>query len=570
MPHDLDASGNSELRDDALITIKDLGLLMLNHMKISARLSVGFGTISFLLLVVMGLGLQSLTSMKSGLTAANTASQYAKTTGDAQSTLLNLVLTIQMAVSGFNDAKMDESIARIKTLREALEANVAGFSKLDSSVLSDSEKTLFADLSGESKKLAAPLQKMGELLKSFQNAVASDVAQQEVAPIADKMSTALTELAKLQSVKVAEMESSSAATYRTTLVVLLTMSVIALAISAGLGFWVIRSVTKPLQEAVAVASKVAAGDLTGKTAVVSQDETGQLLAALQDMKEHLARAVGGVRNGSDAVKSASADLSTTAGTLLDGANQQSESAASTAAALQEIAVSVASVADAAVELRTLSEQSLQASNHGNAQLEQLLGEMNGVETSVGEIEKVVNDFIKSTHAITSMTKQVRDIADQTNLLALNAAIEAARAGEQGRGFAVVADEVRKLAEMSSQSATQIDGVTKTLAQQSSSVSQVVARSKASLQASGAATESVSAALRKAHAVSEQTNHGVGEITSSVNEQKVAINEITRAMEGISQMADQSRGSVEEAAAKARAMENVAVQMESSVKAFKIP
>ena len=541
---------------------------MLNNMKIATRLTVGFAIVSFLLLVVMVLGLQSLSSLKSGLAATNATSQYAKATGDTQGTLLNLVLTVQMAAGGFDAARMTESLAKMNQLKGELEANVAAFAKLDSSVLSDQEKQWFAQVEAESKKFAAPLQKIGELVESFQNAVATDVAEKDIAPAARQMSVALTELAKLQNAKIAATESLSSQTYSNTRAVLLTMSGIALLISGGLAFWVIRSVTGPLRQAVAVARLVAAGDLTGKELVSAHDETGQLLDALQDMKEHLALTVSGVRNGSDAVKSTSTDLASTAASLLDGANRQSESAASTAASLEQIAVSVSCVADAAVELRELSEQSLHASNRGNDRLHQLLGDMTGVQNSVGEIEQVVVKFIESTQAITSMTRQVRDIADQTNLLALNAAIEAARAGEQGRGFAVVADEVRKLAEMSSQSAKRIDEITQSLAHQSSAVAQVVERGKVSLKASASAVASVSEAIGEAREVSERTHRGMGEITGSVSEQKIAIGEITKAMEAIAQMADESRSSVEQAARKAREMAQVAVQMEASVKTFR--
>ena len=541
---------------------------MLNNMKIATRLTLGFGIVSFLLLVVMVLGLQSLSSLKSGLAATNAASQYAKATGDTQGTLLNLVLTVQMAAGGFDDARMNESLAKMNRLKGELDANVAAFAKLDPAVLVDNEKQLFAQVEAESKKIAAPLQKIDELVKSFQNAVATDVAEKEISPAAGAMSVALTELAKLQSAKIANTEAQSGATYSNTRAVLLAMSVCALLISGGLAFWVIRSVTAPLRQAVSVASQVAAGDLSGQLQVQAHDETGQLLDALQDMKEHLALAVDGVRQGADAVKSTSADLATTAASLLDGACQQSESASSTAASLEEIAVSVACVADAAVDLRELSDQSLQASNRGSERLQQLLGEMTGVQHSVGEIEQVVVQFIESTQAITSMTRQVRDIADQTNLLALNAAIEAARAGEQGRGFAVVADEVRKLAEMSSQSAKRIDEITQNLTQQSSAVAQVVERGKASLKASESAVASVSAAFDEAREVSERTHRGMGEITGSVSEQKIALTEITKTMEVIAQMADQSRSCVEVADRKTHEMEAVAVQLEASVRIFK--
>ncbi|MBN2129022.1 MAG: MCP four helix bundle domain-containing protein, partial [Sedimentisphaerales bacterium] len=138
---------------------------MLNNLKISTRLALGFGVVSFLLLLVMFLGLQSLSSLKAGLTAANSTSQYAKATGDTQGSLLNLVLAVQLSVGGYNDAKMDQSLAAMAKIRAELEGNVAAFTKLDPAVLTDNEKALIAQIEAEAKKFAAPLQKIGELLK---------------------------------------------------------------------------------------------------------------------------------------------------------------------------------------------------------------------------------------------------------------------------------------------------------------------------------------------------------------------------------------------------------------------
>lgn len=541
---------------------------MLNNLKIATRLTAGFGVVSSLLLVVMIIGLQSLSSLKDGLAAANVTSQHAKVTGDIRNALLNLDIVARKAANEFNETKSAQYLDRMAQIKKDLDTAIETYSKLDATALSSEEIAAFTKIEGESKKLGPHLKVFAERIKSFQNSAAATLFDLDIGPVAEAMNVALTSMADLQKSKLAETDARSASTYSATRIGLLVVSAIAIFVSAILGYLVTQSVTKPLQEAVSVARQVAAGDLTGKLTSTAKDETGQLLMALQNMREQLAAAVGGVRKGADEVKSTSTDLSSTARTLLEGATRQSQSATSTAAALEEIAASVAGVAAAAVELRELSDQSLDATNSGHVKLQQLLGDMTGVQNSVGEIESVVLEFVKSTEAISSMTKQVRDIADQTNLLALNAAIEAARAGEHGRGFAVVADEVRKLAEMSSLSATKIDEVTQSLASQSSAVSQVVERGKASLNASETAVSSVASALEEARAVSERTNRGVSDITSSVNEQKTAITEITRSMEEIAQMADQSRSNVEVTARKASEMERVAVQMESSVKIFK--
>ncbi len=306
-----------------------------------------------------------------------------------------------------------------------------------------------------------------------------------------------------------------------------------------------RSILKPAARLVQDLDRLAVGDFSVPVEHTTEDEIGHLAASAERVRRDLGRVLNKVEEITVELNQSSRSLAENSSRVVEGSHQQNDYAQSAAASVEQIVVSISSVAENADSVNHLAQESMESTLQGNRKLAVLLEEMGKVETSVSEISVSVSEFLQSTMAITNLTKEVKDIADQTNLLALNAAIEAARAGELGRGFAVVADEVRKLAEKSSHSANQIDLVANNLGQKSTQVESCIEKGKESLRVGESYMEEVAMALTEAKNIVEKATQGIDTITQSMKEQKEASNEIARNVERIAQMAERNEHAVAE-------------------------
>ncbi|MES2771675.1 MAG: methyl-accepting chemotaxis protein [Pseudomonadota bacterium] len=331
-----------------------------------------------------------------------------------------------------------------------------------------------------------------------------------------------------------------------------------------------RSITKRLDALRQFANHLAAGeaDLTKRLEIKGADEIVDTASAFNRFMDLLHQIVIDVRRDSNEVAQTAEGISSAAQQMTQRSLKQSESAESTAARVEELSVSVSSVADSAEHVRTLSLNSMERTREGNSILSELLKEVSEVESAVKAIANSADEFIKSTLTITDMTKQVKEIADQTNLLALNAAIEAARAGESGRGFAVVADEVRKLAERSAKSAGEIDKVTTHLNSRSAEVEQAIKLGMHALVVSQHSAQRVISTLTNADASVAEANRGVDDITRSVIEQKSASHGIALSVEEIARMAEENHAAVQDSAHAALGMQKIALSLQAIVRRFK--
>jgi methyl-accepting chemotaxis protein len=343
-----------------------------------------------------------------------------------------------------------------------------------------------------------------------------------------------------------------------------------LLIAAALAWQIIHSVVVPATEMRDTMGMVAAdGDLSRRVAVHDESELGQAAEAFNTLMINFSMIIAKATKNAEAVAETATQMSASFARMTHSSQTQSEAAAAMAAAMEEMSVSISSVADNTSDVRKLSDQSLERTLEGNTSTSLMIREISQIEQNVKQIAGAVNEFIQSANTISGMTQQVKDIADQTNLLALNAAIEAARAGEQGRGFAVVADEVRKLAEKSAQSANEIDRVTQSLQQKSDMAEKSVQDGLTSLQATQRQIEKVANVLKQAGQAVEQASGGVGDIAASVVEQSQASQDVARHVEGIAQMAEENHLAIAQSEQGSVRLGELARELKSVVGRFRV-
>ena len=311
------------------------------------------------------------------------------------------------------------------------------------------------------------------------------------------------------------------------------------------------------------------GDLTRRLPVKGRDEVGQSAQVFNEMMGNFQQLVSQVRDAASQVSARVSALSDSADLVSKSSHQQHEKSSDAATAVEQLVSSISSIAQSAEHVQHQSQESLARANEGSRNLQTLLGEMDVVERAVREMADSVNNFVKNTEAITLMTREVKDIAEQTNLLALNAAIEAARAGEQGRGFAVVADEVRKLAEKSSRSASEIDTITASLSAQSVAVRRSIEAGMHHLESSQAAVASVSSVLQATNGSVSEVGQGLDAIAASTEQQRRFSGDVEASIEAIAGMAQNNTSAVEQTAGAAHDLKRLADGLASLVGRFKV-
>jgi methyl-accepting chemotaxis protein len=311
------------------------------------------------------------------------------------------------------------------------------------------------------------------------------------------------------------------------------------------------------------------GDLTRRLPIETQDEVGRTAVSFNNFISGLQGTIAGVQSEASKVAHESAQLAATVGSLSQASARQSEASGAIAAAIEQLITSIESVSASALEVKATSDKSLGNAEEGSWSVTRLHQKIAHIESSVQGISQATERFVASSQTIAGLTGKVKEIANQTNLLALNAAIEAARAGEHGRGFAVVADEVRGLAKKSGKAATEIDAITQDIGGESDNLKGAIRASSEVLAESRKTLETVARLLQESAVVVEKEHEEIDEINHALQEQKTAGQEIGRNLESISTAAEQSSTAAQETAASAQNLKSISANLLANANRFKV-
>ncbi|RMS56879.1 Methyl-accepting chemotaxis protein [Pseudomonas syringae pv. aceris] len=344
---------------------------------------------------------------------------------------------------------------------------------------------------------------------------------------------------------------------------------VAAAAAITLGLVVTRMITRPLYQSVKSATQVAQGDLTQEITSNSEDETGQLLKALSSMQKDLKGTVQQIADASDQLASAAEELTAVTEDSTRGLVRQNDEIQQAATAVNEMTAAVEEVARNAVSTSQVSSQTAEDATKGQYQVQQTVMAMNTMAGDINDSTQRVETLAGQIRDITKVLDVIRGIAEQTNLLALNAAIEAARAGEQGRGFAVVADEVRALAHRTQASTGEIEAMIKVVRAGADEAVQSMGKSQSMAQRTQSLAAEAGLALERISAGVSEINERNLVIASAAEEQAQVAREVDRNLVNIQDLSTQTSAGANQTNASSQELSRLAISFNTLVGKFKL-
>ena len=516
----------------------------LKNLKLRLRLSLGFGLVVLLLVGVSILGMASMAQIQNRLNEISLVNnKQASLAVGLRHTVSEMALRSRDIVL-YDGTRKRAAIQNIQRARDDYEAMEKALEEMFTAhpATSVQEKELLAKIKALRATAAPLLGKVVALGRSDMTEDAARVLADEVDRPMQAWLDALGQLAEIEEQDSAAAAEEASTAYDRALLLMTAMCTVGVVLGLLAAWFITRSITKPLANAVHIAKTVAAGDLTSLIEVQSTDETGQLLSELRHMNTNLIKVVTAVRAGSDSIATGASEIAAGNQDLSQRTEEQASNLQQTAASMGQIGSTVQTNAETARQAAQLAGAAAAAAQEGGSVVSQVVLTMGAIAGGSRKVSEIIG--------------LIDGIAFQTNILALNAAVEAARAGEQGRGFAVVATEVRSLAGRSAEAAKEIKAL----------IGESVKMAEVGTSQAGAAGTAMGNIVAQVQRVADL----ISEISAATNEQTTSIGEVSRSVAQLDQVTQQNAALVEQSAAAAGSLNAQAGRLVDAVGVFKLP
>lgn len=536
------------------------------NLNVSQKLGLGFGVVPLLMASLGIFSLRQLSKVNAATVDLATSwmpsvEALAKIRYDTTSLKrreLNLLLADRKEINSWKQ--------QLQELHDALAADDKHYEPL---ISSDQEHKIYDEYRADTVRTESAETQVVKLVGKGKHKEALKLSQGEGRLAVDAALEKVGEDIKLNVDGGNATAQSAAAAYSSSRYWVIGTIVAAVALGIILLVTITKSIATPVHQTMAVLQSLAARDLTASIEADSTDELGVMAVALNQTIEVLRGTLATITQSAEQLASASEEISAGAGQTAESSRVQSDQTLQVATAMQEMSSTVLQISENSQKASDASRSAAEAARNGGKVVEETLVTMRGIADSTSKVASTVTELGKGSEKIGKIISVIDDIADQTNLLALNAAIEAARAGEQGRGFAVVADEVRKLAERTTKATKEIADMIKSIQRETQNAVQAMEEEIKEVQVGVEKTTASGAALREIIKMSDNVGDMIATIATAATEQSATTEQINSNVSQISGSTQESSAAAAQTSKACSDLSSLAFDLQHLVKQFKL-
>ncbi|HPP06530.1 MAG TPA: HAMP domain-containing methyl-accepting chemotaxis protein, partial [Syntrophorhabdaceae bacterium] len=540
-----------------------------NNIKIGKKLGIGFGVLIVLMAIICAVSIinsQMSNAMLVRLMEVDEAKmKYANEMKDAIDSITRSVALMPFASPEVVQMEKNNIQILRPKYRQAVE-------KLEKLLETKEEKEIANEFKEVVKRGAEVNNKIIELVTDGKKQEAQQLYETETLQTTKQLVDATNKLMDLQEKLLAERVKRLLSFSRTILIIIVIVGVISVIIGIFMSIKITKNIKAPVEKAAEQLELISKGDFTfsiSKNAIARGDELGVIARAMDALLTNLKNVFNEIIGSVHSLTSAAAQLSSIAEEMSRTAESSSTRANSVATASEEMSQTVVDVAKNTANIAESAKKAVDTAQEGNKIVERSVGEVKEIDKTVNESARFVKSLGERSVHIGEIISVINDIADQTNLLALNAAIEAARAGEQGRGFAVVADEVRKLAERTAQATSEIEEMIKAIQNEVTKAVEIMDNATKKVDTGVKLTAQAGEALKEIVKSSNELQLMVQQIASATEEMSATSEQISKEILDIASASRDTTASSQETAQAAVSLSRIATKLDETVKFFRV-